>query len=161
MNEYRVVALCQQTVDEVRNSLRAPGYGHPAHVEMATGYGPCRLCLDSFRTGEEERVLFTYNPFPKTELPCPGPIFVHKASCSRYERSGFPPGLLGLPLTLEGYDDSGLAVLRVNVTCDPDGAVKEVFSRPQVAHAHIRNTEAGCFIARIERSEPSLGPPRS
>jgi len=161
MNEYRVVALCEQTVDEVRKSLRAPGYGHPAHVEMATGYGPCRLCLDSFRTGEEERVLFTYNPFPKPEMPCPGPIFVRKASCSRYEGSGFPPGLIGLPLTLEGYDDGGLAVLRVNVTCDPDGAVEEVLSSPQVAHAHIRNTEAGCFIARIERSAPSLGPPRS
>ena len=34
MNEYRVVALRQQTVDEVRTSLRAPGYGHPAHVEI-------------------------------------------------------------------------------------------------------------------------------
>ena len=35
MSEYRVVSLRQQTVDEVRNSLRAPGYGHPAHVFAA------------------------------------------------------------------------------------------------------------------------------
>lgn len=164
MNEYRVVALPQQTVDEVRNSLRAPGYGHPAHVERASGYGPCRLCLDPFKTGEEERVLFTYNPFPKPAMPCPGPIFVHKAPCSRYEDSGFPPRLLELPLTLEAYDHSGLAMLRLNVTSDPDGALEEVFSRPQVAHAHIRNTEAGCFIARIERpggEPPFVGLPSS
>ena len=36
------------------------------------------------------------------------------------------------PLTLEGYDDSGLAVLRVNVTCDPDGAVKEELAKLEV-----------------------------
>jgi len=162
MSEYRVVALGQQTADEVRSRLRAPGYGHPAHVEMARGSGPCRLCLTPFRTGEEERVLFTYNPFPNhAGMPCPGPIFVHKTACSRYEGSGFPPALLGLPLTLEGYDHRGLAVLRVSVTGDPDGSVEEVLSRPQVAYAHIRNTEAGCFIARIERIESSLDSRRS
>ena len=159
MTEYRVVALRKQTVDEVRSTLRAPGYGHPAHVEMATGYGPCRLCLQPFRNGEEERVLFTYNPFPdQADLPSPGPIFVHKASCSRYEASGFPPGLLGLPLTLEGYDDGGVAVLRVRVTGDPQASVEDILSRPRVAYAHIRNTEAGCFIARIEGVESCRGP---
>jgi hypothetical protein len=161
MNGYRVVALHQQTVDEVRNSLRAPEYGHPAHVEVATGYGPCRLCLNPFRKNQEERVLFTYNPFPKPEMPCPGPIFVHKGSCPRYEGSGFPPGLLGLPLTIEGYDAGGLAVRRAPVTSDTDAAVEEVLSSPDVVHAHIRNTEAGCFIARIERTAPDIARPRS
>ena len=77
---------------------------------------------------------------------------MHRTACSRYEGSGFPPGLLGLPLTLEGYDRDGLAVLRVKVADDPDGKVQDVLSRPQVAYAHIRNTEAGCFIARLESS---------
>ena len=159
MSEYRVVPLRQQTVDEVRNSLRAPGYGHPAHVELAAGHGPCRLCLQPFRQGEEERVLFTYNPFPNhAGMPSPGPIFVHRTACSRFEGAGFPPGLLGLSLTLEGYDHSGLAVLRVRVTDDPDAGVLEVLSRPQVAYAHIRNTEAGCFVARIEHADLSTYP---
>jgi len=163
MSSYRVLALRQETADQVRSSLRAPGYGHPAHVEVARGHGPCRLCLQTFRQGDEERVLFTYNPFPENAgLPCPGPVFVHKDHCSRYEGSGFPPGLLGLPLTLEGYDPGGVAVLRVSVAGDPDGSVQEVLSRPQVAYAHIRNTEAGCFIARIERSgEPPSAQPTS
>jgi hypothetical protein len=57
----QVIALRQQIADEVRATLRAPGYGHPAHVEMASGTGPCRLCLRPFRRNEEERVLFTHN----------------------------------------------------------------------------------------------------
>jgi hypothetical protein len=138
----------------VRSRLRAPGYGHPAHVETATGTGPCRLCLEPFRTGEEERVLFTHNPFPKHGMPSPGPIFVHRASCSRYEGAGFPMALVALPLTLEGYDQDGLPLLRRDVTGDPEASVREVLSKPQVAYAHIRHTEAGCFIARIERAEP-------
>lgn len=155
MTDYRVVALRKETVDEVRSTLRAPGYGHPAHVETATGYGPCRSCLQPFKQGEDERVLFTYNPFPPhADLPGPGPIFVHKASCSRYEASGFPPGLRGLPLTLEGYDDGGVAVVRARVADDAQASVEDILSSPRVAYAHIRNTEAGCFIARVERVEP-------
>ncbi|HET7292002.1 MAG TPA: DUF1203 domain-containing protein [Vicinamibacteria bacterium] len=153
MARYHVVALLQQIADEVRHSLQAPGYGHPAHMEVATGHGPCRLCLQTFRKGEEERLLFTYNPFRHdAEVPCPGPVFVHKAPCARYERSEFPSGLRGLPMTLEGYDHTGMAVLRVRLAGDPDRLVEDVLSRPQVAYAHIRNTEAGCFIARVERT---------
>jgi hypothetical protein len=160
MTQYQVVALSEQTVEEVRNTLKAPGYGHPAHVEVAAGYGPCRLCLRPFREGEDERILFTYNPFPEqADIPCPGPVFVHRLPCSRYEGSGFPPGLRGLPLTLEGYDETGAATLRVKVDDDPHGSVEKLLSSPGVAYAHIRNTAAGCFIARIERSESV--PPRT
>jgi hypothetical protein len=150
--EHRVVALDQRVADEVRRTLRAPVYGHPAHVEVARGYGPCRLCLEPFRKGEEERVLFTYNPFPvDAELPSPGPIFVHQADCERHVGTRFPKGLLGLPLTLEGYDASGATQVRVRVDGDPGDAVEAVLSDPRVAYAHIRNSEAGCFVARVER----------
>jgi hypothetical protein len=155
--EYRVIALRQQTADEVRTTLRAPGYGHPAHVEMAKGTGPCRLCLRPFLQDEEERVLFTYNPFPDgADLPSPGPIFVHKASCARFDASGFPPELRSIPLTLEGYDARGVAVVRVKAS-DPDASTHDVLTRPGVAYAHLRHSEAGCFIARVERvTQPGL-----
>ena len=153
MGGYRVQAVGQETADAVRATLRAPGYGHPAHVEMARGTGPCRLCLAPFRTGEEERVLFTYNPFAgAAEVPCPGPIFVHKDACRRYESRGFPETLLGFPLTLEGYDVAGLAVARAPVGADVDGSIEAILSTPRVVYAHVRNTQAGCFIARIERA---------
>jgi hypothetical protein len=152
MGEYRVVALAQDTADEVRATMRAPGYGHPAHVEVARGHGPCRLCLRTFRQGEEDRVLFTYNPFPKeAALPDPGPVFVHKAECARHEGPGFPSGLLGVRLTLEGYDGTGQTIGRLAVSSDPDRSVREVLALPRVAYAHLRNTEAGCFVGRVER----------
>jgi hypothetical protein len=100
---------------------------------------------------EEERVLFTYNPFPEgADLPGPGPVFVHRASCERFEASGFPPELGRLPLTLEAYDDRGVAIARVEAH-DPDASARAVLARPGVAYAHVRHSQAGCFIARIER----------
>lgn len=155
MLRYRVVALEAEIAEEVRRTLKAPVYGHPAHVELARGLGPCRLCLRPFRKGEEDRVLFTYNPFrAEAELPCPGPVFVHKEPCSRYEDPGFPPGLAGLPLTVEGYDRGGAGVLRLRLNGDPATAVAEVLADSRVAYAHLRNTEAGCFVARVERDDP-------
>jgi hypothetical protein len=150
--DYRVIALRQETADEVRASLRAPGYGHPAHVEVATGTGPCRLCLRPFRRGEEQRVLFTYNPFPpEAALPAPGPVFVHRDACRRFDGPGFPEPLAALPLMLEGYDERGLALTRV-AAADPQAAISEVLARPGVAYAHVRHAEAGCFVARVERA---------
>ena len=150
MSSYRVVALEQRTADKVRSTMRAPGYGHPAHVEIANGPGPCRLCLAQFREGAEERVLFTFNPFAKPSTPAPGPVFVHKEACARYEAAGFPDTLRTMPMILEGHDGSGTAVARVAMTGDPDVHIADLLARPGVAFAHIRNAEAGCFIARVE-----------
>ena len=151
MSSYRVIALTQETADVVRSTMRAPGYGHPAHVQIADGRGPCRLCLATFRLGEEERVLFTHNPFPDAAVPSPGPVFVHKEPCPRYEGAGIPEALLELPLFLETYDADGMALTRVTIGGDPDRAVGTALSDDAVAFAHIRNAEAGCFVARIER----------
>jgi hypothetical protein len=154
--EYWLIALRQETADEARATLRSPGYGHPAHVERATGTGPCRLCLRPFRVHEEERVLFTYNPFPAdADLPSPGPVFVHKASCERYDAPGFPPELRAIPLALEGYDERGVPRVRIDAN-DPDASARDVLSRPGVAYAHVRHGQAGCFVARLERVAPTL-----
>ena len=59
MQSYRVVAIGDRIANAVRKTLRSPGYGHPAHPEVATGYGPCRRCLKSFAIGDERRILFT------------------------------------------------------------------------------------------------------
>lgn len=152
MNGYRVVALRQELADEVRQSLRSPSYGHPAHVELAKGYGPCRLCLQTFRKGEEDRLLFTHNPFPgDADLPSPGPIFIHSAACARFDAAGFPPGLRELPLTVEGYDGRGVTRVRAAVDGDPEAAIASVLEHADVGYAHLRNSDAGCFIARVER----------
>jgi hypothetical protein len=95
MPPYRILALPESVAREVRETGRSPRYGHATHAEVATGYGPCRLCLQFFRKGEERRILFTYDSFADTEsLPLPGPVFIHESPCARYpEDAGFPQHL--------------------------------------------------------------------
>ena len=81
----RFVGIPEAVAREVRETMHAPDYGHPAHKTVAQGYGPCRLCLRTFRVGVDERILFTYNPFPEGELPAPGPVFIHAGACARYD----------------------------------------------------------------------------
>jgi hypothetical protein len=153
MVHYRVVGIPQPLARAVRTSLASPQYGHPAHVEVATGYGPCRLCLDTFREGEEERILFTYQPFTDPDtLPAPGPVFIHLEDCRPYDALGFPDTLRRLPLALDGYSAGGRLVHQAQAGAEPiERVLDRVFSAAPVTYAHLRNAEAGCFIARIER----------
>src|SRR5512138_3693840 len=98
MDAFRITGIPQAVADEVRRSLRAPGSGHPAHLDKAHGYGPCRLCLRTFRIGEEDRILFTYNP--SDGLPAPGPVFIHAAACDRYDSADLPPDFRKVPMVI-------------------------------------------------------------
>lgn len=154
MTPFRTRAIPLEIAESARRDARSPQYGHPAHSEIARGYGPCRLCLDTFRIGEEERLLFTYNPFAGLDpYPSPGPIFVHAAGCASYEAAeGFPDSLRQLPLTLEGYGAERWIVARERVEDgDVEAAASRLFAHPAIAYVHVRNTEAGCYIARLER----------
>ncbi len=157
MPGYRVIPIPEPMVQEVRTRLVSPQYGHPAHVERAAGYGPCRSCLETFRTGDEDRILFTYNPFDGVDpYPQPGPVFVHREQCPSFAGSGFPEGLRTLPLTLEAFGRERWLIDQVHLGgSDPEEAIARLLGEPQVGYLHIRNTEAGCFIARVERTPPS------
>jgi hypothetical protein len=152
---YRVVALADDVAREVRETGRSPRYGHPAHTEVATGYGPCRVCLGFFRKGEESRILFTHDAFQGTDdPPLPGPVFIHASGCTRYPEDGAFPRHLGQHrLTLDAYARGG--VLRA-VEQIGDGAVEEaidrLLGRADVDYIHVRDTSAGCYDLRIERS---------
>jgi hypothetical protein len=154
MSEYRFIAIPQETADRVRRTMKSPGYGHPAHREVASGYGPCRLCLRTFQIGAEERILFTLDPFYGLEdLPLPGPVFVHAAECARYgEDSGFPADLRAHALTLNGYANGRRLIAQDYVM---DGNVEaildRIFSNSEVAYVHVRDTRAGCYDLRVER----------
>lgn len=134
--------------------MASPRYGHPAHSEIAEGYGPCRHCLRTFRVGEERRILFTYDAFDNLEpLPLPGPVFVHAEACERFaEDGGFPQGLRAHPLTFNGYARGRRLMVQEYVA---DGEVEPVIqrllARPDVDYIHVRDTEAGCYDLRIER----------
>ncbi len=159
---YRIVAIPGAVANAARTTRTSPQSGHPAHIEIATGYGPCRQCLRSFTVGVERRMLFTYDPFEGTEpLPLPGPVFIHEAACEAYpEDAGFPEDLRSHSLTLNAYRRGRLLVAQEYVA---DGCVEPVLeqllARSDVDYIHVRDTEAGCYDCRIERK--SQRPPEA
>jgi len=147
---FRFSGIPQEIATEVRATMRAPEYGHPAFKALAQGYGPCRLCLRTFRVGADERILFTYNPFAAGELPAPGPVFIHAGSCERYESAELPADFRGLPMVLEGYGEEGELLSRERVAGrSVEQMLERIFSGHRLRYAHIRNGEAGCFMARV------------
>jgi len=155
MQSYRVVAVEDRIADAVRRTLRSPGYGHPAHAEIATGYGPCRQCLKTFSVGKDRRILFTYDAFHgKEALPLPGPVFIHEHACERYpENAGFPVDMLSRRLTLNAYSGGRRLVSQSYVSdgiVDPQ--IQQLLEDRAVDYIHVRDTYAGCFDFRIERT---------
>jgi hypothetical protein len=155
MQSYRVVAVEDGIANAVRRTLRSPGYGHPAHTEIATGYGPCRQCLRVFSVGTDRRILFTYDAFHgKEALPLPGPVVIHERECERYpENAGFPVDMLSHRLTFNAYSGGRRLVSQSYVSdgiVDPQ--VQQLLEDRAVDYIHVRDTDAGCFDFRIERT---------
>jgi hypothetical protein len=147
---YRVRGVPQEIADEVRRTRVSPGYGHPAHAEVATGTGPCRCCLRPFIPGAERRLLFTYRPSVAGSLTAPGPVFIPADPCQAPEGDGFPEGLRGLHLAIEARA-SGSRVLEFAACEDsPERQIQRLFNNPAVEWLQLRHAVAGCFIATIE-----------
>lgn len=152
---YRVVAIPDEVASEVRQTLISPQYKSlSANVSVANGYGPCRSCLRVFNQGKDRRIYLTYNSFERlSPLPDPGPIFIHENECRRFDGDGFPPDILDLPVYLEAFADESRLVERVSMNREAvDSQIAEMFSNHQVRFINLRNAEAGCFIARVERN---------
>ena len=156
MSHFHVVALPSETAAQVRVSGKAPRYGHPVHTELATGYGPCRHCLRTFRIGKENRILFTYDSFTGIEtVPLPGPIFIHEQTCLRYPADGgYPPALEPYAVILNGYAAGQRLLERVLVSAaeDKTAAIRYLLQRTEVDYLEVRDQTAGCFAFRIERA---------
>lgn len=153
MTRFHISGIPNALAAEVRETLRAPGYGHPANRELAKSYGPCRHCLRTFRIGEEDRLLFTYQPFGEAgSLPAPGPVFIHADLCERYDQSTLPPDFRSLPLVFEAYRNGGWLVVQERIGVEAsDASLGAIFDQTGADYVHIRNAEAGCFMARVER----------
>ena len=154
MSELRVIAIPTEIADKVRATMSSPGYGHAAQTELATGYGPCRHCLRTFRVGEEQRILFTYDPFFGIEpFPLPGPVFIHADECSRYdEAAGFPEDMRSHRLTLDAYASNRRLLSEEHVD-EPgiDTALSRLLAVPDVKYVHVRDRDAGCYDFRVEK----------
>lgn len=151
---YKIVPLSAEMARSVRENMKSAQYGHPAFADVAKGYGPCRVCLKTFIRDKEERILFTYNAFENlSDLPLPSPIYIHKDECKEFDENGFPPELIDLPLLFEGFGEQSELVKREAVEKENiEKQIGEIFALENVNYINLRNSEAGCFVARIERS---------
>jgi hypothetical protein len=151
----KIVAISSEVVDTVRQTMRAPVYGFPAHRELVTDAVPCRHCLRLIAPQVDDAILFTYDRFTGVEeLPQPGPIYVHAKKCPRYdELAGFPEELRGSPRTLEAYARGRRFVAQEYVADGEfEAAIARLFSNREVDYLQVNSTTAGCFTFRIERN---------
>ncbi len=150
---YKIVPLSAEIARSVRENMKSPQYGHPAFADVAKGYGPCRVCLKTFIKDVDERILFTYNAFENlSNLPLPSPIYIHKNECKAFDEHSFPSELIDLPLLFEGYGAESELVKREAVNKENiENQIAEIFALADVKYINLRNSEAGCFVARIER----------
>lgn len=154
MIPIRVIAILSAVAAQVRASKKAPRYGHPAHTEVAGGYGPCRHCLRTFHVGAENRTLFTYDPFDGIgQIPLPGPIFIHTEACERYaEDAGYPRDLRTHAAVLDAYTKGQRLVAQWHADAGGhDAAVQALLQLSDVSYIAVRDKEAGCYDFRIER----------
>lgn len=154
MSPFQVVAIPTEVAEQVRSTGKSPNYGFPAHREVAAGRAPCRHCLKLIERGQEELLLFTHDPFRELgEPPLPGPVYIHAKECSRHSGgSSIPEEYQGRLLTLEGYgqDRALLKEMRVS-NGEEQTAAEQLFREPNIRYVHVRSTEAGCFLFRLER----------
>ena len=151
---YIVRSVPQEIADEVRRTRRAPGYGHPAHLEIARGTGPCRCCLQAFEPGRDQRLLFTFRP-PTDDgsLLAPGPVFIHAEHCEAYAADGFPEALRSLPLAFEARTSgSRVSALLSCADVPAEQQMSTLFAGTDTRWLNVRHAEAGCFIARVDRA---------
>jgi hypothetical protein len=154
MSQFRVNPIDESLARRVRETMRDPIYGLPVRTEPATGYGPCRLCLKTFEAGEP-RILFLYNAFSAgQEADLAGPVFIHAGGCERYgEPSIFPEQIAALPIVLRAYDTHRRCIFEIAPkTGAVDASLEALFESARVAFVHVRNLEAKCFIARVDRA---------
>ena len=155
MIQNKIVAISTEVAAAVRQTMRAPVYGFPAHKELVTDAAPCRHCLRLITPQVDDAILFTYDRFTGVEeLPQPGPIYMHAKKCFRYdEGGGFPEELRGSARTLEAYARGRRFIAQEYVT---DGAfevaIEHLFSNREVDYLQVSSTTAGCFTFRIERT---------
>lgn len=155
MNSFQITSIPTEIAESVRRTGKAPQYGFPAHKEVASGRAPCRHCLRLIRVNEEELFLFTYDPFQALGVPpLPGPVYIHVENCERSVAArSFPDEYRGRLLTFAAYGDDRelLAEVRLSNGAEDEEANK-LFANPGVKYIHVRSTEAGCYLFRLDRA---------
>ena len=156
--QFTVRGIPQEVADEVRRTHVSPGYGHPAHLEVASGTGPCRCCLDPFVAGVDRRLLFTYRPAGDgSSLMAPGPVFIHASRCEAFADDGFPRRLRELPLAFEARASGGrVMALSAQPGIPAELQIQRLLARDGVEWVQVRHAVAGCYIASVKEKGPAV-----
>jgi hypothetical protein len=155
MNSFRVVAIPTAVAESVRHTMKSPTYGFPVHKELTTGRAPCRHCLRLIRPQQEELLLFTYDPFHEHGVPpLPGPVYVHAEACERHPSgNSIPQDYRGRLLTLSAYGAERALIEEIRVADGEEETIAaRLFANLSVHYVHVRSTEAGCYLFRLERN---------
>lgn len=158
MNNFKIVPLSKPGVQHIRET-RKDDFGHEVIEQTATGLGPCRISLKPFEKGVDQRLLFTHSPFEiDNAYNQPGPVFINAGDVEEYtDIYRFPPEIKAnkqsFPLTLIGYNaQQMMALTRMVGDGDVDEMITDIFNNyPSIAYLHARNSQACCFICKIER----------
>lgn len=129
--------------------------------QIATGKGPCRVSLQPFKVGEDVRLLLSHSPFTVMNIfNQPGPVFISKEEVEPYsDVHRFPPGIKAnkesFPLSLIGYSrKQNMIFTQLVGDADIDLLIEKIFDEnPKIEYLHVRNSEACCYICKVERFE--------
>jgi len=158
MNNFKIVPLSIDYAQRIRET-RKDDFGHEVIEQVATGSGPCRVSLKPFEKGVDRRLLLTHSPFEiDNPFNQPGPVFINADEIEEYnDIYRFPLEIKAnkksFPLSLIGYDENQMMVFTQMVgDGDVDEMITEIFDqKPGVKYLHARNSEACCYICKIER----------
>ena len=157
---FKIIPISKDYASRIRAAGR-DDYGNDITVQVAAGYGPCRVSLTPFVPGVDRRVLISHSPFAEANaFNQPGPVFFNEADDLEEYRdiNRFPPEIkadkANFPLTLIGYSsDQRMVFAELVGPRDVDEMIERVFDeRSDIEYLHARNAEAGCFICKIERA---------
>lgn len=158
MSNFKIVPLSKDYAQRIRET-RKDDFGRDVIEQVATGSGPCRISLKPFIKGVDKRLLFTHSPFEIDNVyNQSGPVFINAEEVEEYsDIYRFPIEIKtnkkSFPLSLIGYDKDQMMVFTAMVgDNDVDEMIRGIFDRrPEVDYLHARNSEACCYICRIER----------
>jgi len=158
MKKFKIVPLSAAFVSQIRKT-NIDNFGNPVYEQLATGKGPCRISLKPFNVGQDIRLVFAYSPFSENNaFNQSGPVFIHKNEVEEYsDIYNFPKEIKAdkenFPLSLIGYSkEQKMIFTKLVGDHDIDLLIAEIFeTKSDVEYLHARNSEACCFICKIER----------
>ncbi|MFT4762698.1 MAG: hypothetical protein ACI9LN_004686 [Saprospiraceae bacterium] len=158
MRNFKIIPLSLEYSRKIKETS-TDDFGNKVYEQVASGKGPCRISLKPFEVGKDIRLVFKHSPFRiDNAFNQSGPIFINKNEVEPYaDIYTFPKEIEtdkeNFPLSLIGYGkDQKMIYTKLVGNNDVDDLITEIFeTEKNVDFLHARNSEACCFICKIER----------